>query len=142
MFYFNKRNTIEKALGFRNFSNGVNYARDLMYTISIEGIPDNKEAKNSRWSREIFSRLSCFYRLYRTTDSLTCDKRKKKKKAYYSGKKKRYTVKNQIMVNNHGYISHKANHKKERDMTTMFIRGIILLLPNKSLMWLIWHILM
>jgi len=48
MFYFNKRNTIEKALGFRNFSNGVNYARDLMCTISTEGIPDNKEAKNSR----------------------------------------------------------------------------------------------
>jgi Helix-turn-helix of DDE superfamily endonuclease/DDE superfamily endonuclease len=41
------------------------------------------------------------------------DKRKKKK-AYYSGKKKkRYTaVKNQIMVNNRGYIIHKANHKK------------------------------
>ena len=36
-------------------------------------------------------------------------------KAYYSGKKKkkRYTaVKNQIMVNNRGYIIHKANHKK------------------------------
>ena len=33
---------------------------------------------------------------------------------YYSlGKKKRHTVKNQLMVNNHrGYIIHKANHKK------------------------------
>jgi hypothetical protein len=31
---------------------------------------------------------------------------------YYSGKKKKHTVKNQIMVNNRGYIIHKANHKK------------------------------
>ncbi len=34
---------------------------------------------------------------------------------YYSlGKKKRHTVKNQIVVNNHGYIIHKADHKKGR----------------------------
>jgi hypothetical protein len=35
-----------------------------------------------------------------------------KRKMYYSGKKKRYTVKNQIMVNNRGYILHKVSHKK------------------------------
>ncbi len=35
-----------------------------------------------------------------------------KRKMYYSGKKKRYTVKNQIMVNNRGYILHKVAHKK------------------------------
>jgi hypothetical protein len=39
---------------------------------------------------------------------------KNKRKMYYSGKKKRHTVKNQIMVNNRGYILHKANHKKGR----------------------------
>ncbi len=33
---------------------------------------------------------------------------------YYSGKKKRHTVKNQCMVNNHGYVVHKADHKKGR----------------------------
>ncbi len=33
---------------------------------------NNKKAENSRGSREIFSRLSCFYRLYRTTDTKTC----------------------------------------------------------------------
>ncbi len=34
---------------------------------------------------------------------------------YYSGKKKKHTiVKNQIMVNNRGYILHKATHKKGR----------------------------
>src|SRR4051812_10378493 len=37
---------------------------------------------------------------------------KRKRKAYYSGKKKKHTVKTQIMVNNHGFIIHKANHKK------------------------------
>jgi hypothetical protein len=37
---------------------------------------------------------------------------KRKRKAYYSGKKKRHTVKTQLMVNNHGFIIHKANHKK------------------------------
>ena len=32
---------------------------------------------------------------------------------YYSGKKKRHTaVKNQFMVNNHGYVIHKTNHKR------------------------------
>jgi len=39
---------------------------------------------------------------------------KDRRKMYYSGKKKRHTVKNQIMVNNRGYILHKANHKKGR----------------------------
>jgi len=40
---------------------------------------------------------------------------KERRKMYYSGKKKRHTiVKNQIMVNNRGYILHKATHKKGR----------------------------
>ncbi len=39
----------------------------------------------------------------------------KRRKLYYSGKKKRHIiVKNQIMVNNHGYILHKAGYKKGR----------------------------
>jgi hypothetical protein len=38
---------------------------------------------------------------------------KNKRKMYYSGKKKRHTVKNQITVNNRGYILHKANHHKK-----------------------------
>ena len=61
---------------------------------------------------------------------------KRKKKAYYSGKKKRHTaVKTQLMVNNHGIIIHKSNHKKgHRDMTITSIKRIILLLPKKLLM--------
>ncbi len=37
---------------------------------------------------------------------------KQRKKIFYSGKKKRHTVKNQIMVNNRGYILHKVSYKK------------------------------
>ncbi len=40
---------------------------------------------------------------------------RERRKMYYSGKKKKHTiVKNQIMVNNRGYILHKATHKKGR----------------------------
>ncbi len=40
---------------------------------------------------------------------------KRRRKAYYLGKKKRHTiVKNQITVNNRGYILHKAAHQKGR----------------------------
>jgi len=38
---------------------------------------------------------------------------KEKRKMYYSGKKKRHTVKTQLMVNNRGFIIHKANHHKK-----------------------------
>src|SRR6478735_7761990 len=53
---------------------------------------------------------------------------KERRKMYYSGKKKKHTVKNQLMVNNRGFILHKANHHKKgrRDMITMFIRITIL----------------
>jgi hypothetical protein len=37
---------------------------------------------------------------------------KTRRKAYYSGKKKRHTVKTQLMVNNQGIIIHKTCHKK------------------------------
>ncbi len=39
---------------------------------------------------------------------------KERRKMYYSGKKKRHTVKNQITVNNRGYILHKIGYKKGR----------------------------
>ncbi|MGN6709774.1 MAG: transposase family protein [Candidatus Nitrosocosmicus sp.] len=38
----------------------------------------------------------------------------KSKKMYYSGKKKRHTLKNQLMVNNRGFIIHKTGHRKGR----------------------------
>jgi hypothetical protein len=52
----------------------------------------------------------------------------RKRKMYYSGKKKRHTVKNQIMVNNRGYILHKARKKKgqRHDYIFTYIKRIIL----------------
>ncbi len=38
----------------------------------------------------------------------------KRRKVFYSGKKKRHTVKTQIMVNNQGIIIHKLRYKKGR----------------------------
>jgi hypothetical protein len=39
---------------------------------------------------------------------------KRRRDSYYSGKKKRHTIKNQFVVNNHGVIIHKTHHKKGR----------------------------
>ncbi len=39
---------------------------------------------------------------------------KERRKIFYSGKKKRHTIKNQITVNNRGYILHKVGYKKGR----------------------------
>jgi len=39
---------------------------------------------------------------------------KERRKMYYSGKKRKHTVKNQLMVNNRGYILHKIGYKKGR----------------------------
>jgi hypothetical protein len=46
---------------------------------------------------------------------------KNKRKIFYSGKKKKQTVKNQITVNNRGYIIHKAANKKGRKHDYIFI---------------------
>jgi hypothetical protein len=45
---------------------------------------------------------------------------KRRRKAYYSGEKKRYIVKNQIMVNNRGYILHKVVRKKGKRHDCIF----------------------
>ncbi len=39
---------------------------------------------------------------------------RERRKMYYSSKKKRHTIKNQITVNNRGYILHKVGYKKGR----------------------------
>jgi hypothetical protein len=38
---------------------------------------------------------------------------KERKKEYYSGKKKKHTVKTQLMVNDQGFIIHKVCHEKD-----------------------------
>ena len=47
-----------------------------------------------------------------TEQQIPRPKNKTRRKAYYSGKKKRHTVKTQLMVNNQGVIIHKTKHKK------------------------------
>jgi hypothetical protein len=37
---------------------------------------------------------------------------KRRRKAHYSGKRKRHTVKTQLMVNNRGIVIHKTGHRK------------------------------
>ena len=50
-----------------------------------------------------------------------------KKERYFTWYKKKYTVKTQFMVNNHGIIIHKTDHKKkEADTTMISIKRIIL----------------
>ena len=39
---------------------------------------------------------------------------KERRKMFYSGKKKKHTIKNQIMVNNRGFIIHKVGYRKGR----------------------------
>jgi hypothetical protein len=56
----------------------------------------------------------------------------KRKKNFYSGKKKRHTVKIQLMVNIHGFIIHKLRYKKEENMIMIFIKRIILSLQTSS----------
>ena len=47
-----------------------------------------------------------------TEQQIPRPKNKERGKMYYSGKKKRHTIKNQLVVNNPGLIIHKLNHKK------------------------------
>ena len=52
-----------------------------------------------------------------TEQEIQRPKNKRKSKNYYSGKKKKHTVKTQLMVNAEGKILHKSNqHKKEGSM--------------------------
>ena len=51
---------------------------------------------------------------------------KRRRKAYYSGKKKTHTVKNQLMVNNRGFILHNQDIRKEENMIIILRERIIL----------------
>jgi hypothetical protein len=52
---------------------------------------------------------------------------KQRRKMYYSGKKKRYIIKTQLLVNKNGIIIYKtANNKGNRGMTIASIKKIIL----------------
>ena len=49
-----------------------------------------------------------------TEQQIPRPKNKRKRTLFYSGKKKRHTVKTQLMTNNRGIIIYKSNHKKGR----------------------------
>jgi hypothetical protein len=48
-----------------------------------------------------------------TEQEIQRPKDKRKRKNYYSGKKKKHTVKTQLMINKKGEILHKSNHHKK-----------------------------
>jgi hypothetical protein len=97
-----------------------------MFANPTENISNNQKAENARRSREILSWFYCFYRFY-IEQQIPRPVDNKRRKMYYSGKKKKHTIKNQIMVNNRGYIIHKTGYKKgRRDMITIFIKRTIL----------------
>ena len=56
-----------------------------MHTNSAEDISNNQKVKNDRGSRKIFSRLSCFHRLY-IEQQIPRPIDNKRKKIFYSGK--------------------------------------------------------
>ena len=49
-----------------------------------------------------------------TEQQIPRPKDNKRRKSFYSSKKKRHTIKNQLTVNNHGFILHKLRYKKGR----------------------------
>ncbi|MER5175536.1 MAG: transposase family protein [Candidatus Nitrosocosmicus sp.] len=66
---------------------------------------------------------------------------KERRKMYFSGKKKKHTVKTQLMVNNKGFIIHKTEHKKGRRHDYSIYKNNHPVIPNQALMCLIWDIL-
>ncbi len=90
-----------------------------MHTNSTKDIQHDKEIKNARGGRETFSRFLAF--IDSTEQQIPRPVDKRSMKIYYSlGKEKRYTAKNQIMVNNYGYIIHKADHRKGKRYDYVF----------------------
>ena len=82
-----------------------------MLTYSTEDIWNNKEASNT--TEEVEQYFPGLLSFTDSTEQQIPRLDKDRRKIYYSGgKKKRHTVKNQLMVNNRGYILHKAKHKK------------------------------
>lgn len=58
---------------------------------------------------ELFPEMKCF--IDATEQEIPRPKNKRRRKNYYSGKKKRHTVKTQILVNKKGIILHKTKHR-------------------------------
>jgi hypothetical protein len=73
----------------------------------------HKTTKRLRTAEEVERHFPGFIAFTDCTEQqIQRPKNKERRKTYYSGKKKRHTIKNQLMVNNPGLIIHKVNHKK------------------------------
>ena len=73
----------------------------------------HKTAKRLRTPEEVEQYFPGFIAFVDCTEQqIPRPKNKERRKMYYSGKKRRHTIKNQLMVNNPGLIIHKLNHKK------------------------------
>ncbi len=62
---------------------------------------------------------------------------KRRRTVYYSGKKRKHTIKTQLIVNNHGFIIYKLVYKKDEGMIMISIKRIIPSCPKMLLMYLI-----
>lgn len=69
---------------------------------------------------ELIPELKLF--LDATEQEIPRPKNKRRRKSYYSGKKKKHTVKTQIMASKKGLIVHKSTHSKGRDHDSKIFR--------------------
>ncbi len=83
-----------------------------MCTNSTKDIQDNQKAENPEEVEKYFPGFLAFTDC--TEQQIPRPVDKNRRKIFYSGKKKRHTIKNQITVNNHGFILHKVPYKKGR----------------------------
>src|SRR4051794_31263115 len=74
-----------------------------------------KITKRLKTPEEVEKYFPCFLAFIDSTErQIPRPKNKRRRTVYYSGKKKKHTVKTQLMVNNRGFIIHKLGHKKGR----------------------------
>jgi hypothetical protein len=85
-----------------------------MFTNSTKDIQDNQKVENTTTEEEVEEYFPGFLAFIGITEQQQIPRPvdKDRRKTYYSGKKKRHTVKNQLMVNNRGFIIHKTIKKK------------------------------
>jgi len=72
-------------------------------------IKKTRRIRNMDELLELFPEMKCF--IDATEQEIPRPKNKRRRKNYYSGKKKRHTVKTQILVNKKGIILHKTKHR-------------------------------
>ena len=90
-----------------------------MHTNSKEIILQNKRLRTTEEVEKYFPGFLAF--IDSTEQQIPRPIDNKRRMVFYSGKKKRHTVKTQLMVNNRGYVLHKVAIRKDTDMTMISI---------------------